>query len=41
MRKNEDRERNQIIIDEIMCGGFTEDELDAIIDACETEKDKL
>ena len=31
----EERSRTQIITDEIECGGFTRDELNEIIDACD------
>jgi len=40
--KNEDiRSRTQIIIDEILCGGFAKEELQQIIDVCIKEQESL
>ena len=40
MGKNE-KSRVEMIIDSILEGGFTEDELQEIIDTCETELDNM
>lgn len=35
-----EKSRTELIIDELESGGFTEDELNEIIDACESEISK-
>ena len=37
MKKNNQKTRTEIVIDTILEGGYTEDELQEIIDVCETE----
>lgn len=40
-KKSNEKSRTEIIIDEILCGGFTEDELQEIIDTCNDEIDRI
>ena len=39
--KPDTRSRVEIVIDEILTGGFTEDELQDIVDTCEDEITRL
>ena len=39
--KPDERSRTQIIIDEILCGGFAIEELEEIADICNSEIDRI
>lgn len=41
MKKSDERSRTQIIIDEILCGGFTIEELEEIGDICNSEIERI